>query len=697
VIMKKALIFKAVLVFTAGMAFFVSGCARKIPTVPSIGPSPEEVQDQKSMDIYLKAEKEYQSGNYRNALVLFNIYLGIAPKGETARNTLYRIASIKYKNGLYEDAIYYYKRIIEEYPGHPENPRVKYDMVYILYTVGDYDNAISKALEWLKENTGHPLTVNIHCLLGRIYNKGMDKVSAFYWFLMASNSPEMDTDIKDEIHSSILDIIDKSDVIMLDEMLGYKENNPYIPNIYHKLAILYLDSYELDKAKEAAMELVRSTKDQYWVDIGRKLLERITGEISIKIGRIGCLLPLSGPFAIYGQEALNGIQLGMGLFDDETNGLEVELVIRDTGGTVKGAISGVEELANDERVMAIIGPVASKTAIAAAEKAQELQVPIITLTQKDAITTQGDMVFRNFLTPSKEVRVLLDEAMDKMHMKRFAIFYPENAYGRFYMNIFWDFVDEMGGSITAVESYEPDETDFADQIKKMTGLFYPRPESVKKMLEEKIRLVREKSQNIRDGEESAENLLERRDKVPAEFEISKDTRVKVEEDKPGPIIDFDAIFIPDNYQRVALIAPQFPFYNIFNIQLLGTSLWQSEKLIETSGDYVQGAIIPSGFFPGSLSEEMQTFQKIYQDYFQSEPGILAANGYDTMKFVKYILKNGTIRYRRDFQSGLSQHITSGVTGYISFDKNGETEKEPILLRVSGKNFHAISDPRYGVN
>jgi len=392
------------------------------------------------------------------------------------------------------------------------------------------------------------------------------------------------------------------------------------------------------------------------------MLERIEEELSVKQGVIGCLLPLSGPFAIYGQEVLNGIQLGMGLFSSSGEDEGLELIIRDTGGKTEDAVFRVEELVSEEKVMAIIGPLASKPALAAARKAQELGVPIITLTQKNGITAEGEMVFRNFLTPSKEIKRILDKVMDRMALKRFGILYPNNSYGRFFMNLFWDEVEEMGGSITAVESYEGDVTDFALQIKRMVGLHYPRPESVVQMVKEMSYLV-------------AEEMIDE----------STDS-----EDEPEPIVDFDAVFIPDNFQQVALIAPQFPFHNVFDIRLLGTSLWQSPELIEMTGDYVQGAIFPSGFFVDDESGAIRDFVDLYKENFESMPGILAATGYDTMRFLRSLLNEGMIRTRQDFQKELLVHDNFyGVTGQISFDHQGEVLKAPSLLTVSGRHLSVL--------
>jgi ABC-type branched-subunit amino acid transport system substrate-binding protein len=71
---------------------------------------------------------------------------------------------------------------------------------------------------------------------------------------------------------------------------------------------------------------------------------------------------------------------------------------------------------------------------------------------------------------------------------------------------------------------------------------------------------------------------------------------------------------------------------------------------------------------------------------------LAANGYDTIRLIKDILSKNVIRSRIDFQKALSGNTFRGVTGEISFDSQGEVQKEPFLLTVYGREFHPISRP-----
>jgi ABC-type branched-subunit amino acid transport system substrate-binding protein len=325
------------------------------------------------------------------------------------------------------------------------------------------------------------------------------------------------------------------------------------------------------------------------------------------------------------------------------------LIIRDTKGDPEEAVRGLRELVEEEKVMAVIGPLSSRTAEPVAQEAQKLGVPLITLTQKKDITSQGGMIFRNFMTPAKEVEKLLSLATGDLGLRRFAILYPENSYGKYLMTLFWDRLIESGGTVTAVESYPENETDFADQIKKMAGLYYPRPASAEDV---------KKPQKGEKGEDSEE---------------------------PEPIIDFDAIFIPDNYQNVAMIAAHLAYHDVKNVQLIGTSLWHSPQILEMGEDYLQGAFFTTGYSELSDRPGVREFAEDYRQSFETAPGILAASGYDTIRFLKELMLKAHINSRNDLQREiLLSRGFEGVTGEIFFDETGEVQKEPQVLQISGK-------------
>ena len=419
------------------------------------------------------------------------------------------------------------------------------------------------------------------------------------------------------------------------------------------IAFFVLSSYQVSRS-ETPVPVALPSPDS---DLAE---HEIAEEPDVKPEAIGCLLPLSGSFALYGQEVLNGVQLALTRVTQQ--GLSIQLIVKDTRGSAEEAASLVQELAAAHKVMAVIGPLASRSALSAAKKAQQIGVPIITLTQREGITAEGDMVFQNFLTPAMEVERLVHKATREMGLSRFAVLYPDTAYGRTLMNLFWDKVEEGGGSVTAVESYRPEETDFAVEIKKLVGLHYPRPESVvQALLEKKYRLYQ------------------------MGIEIGPSTESEVE-----PMIDFDAVFIPDNAQKVSLIAPQFPFHKVFRVRFLGTSLWQSPELMEHAAEYLQGAVFPSGFSAQSDSPRVKEFVALYRKTYDAEPGILAAAGYDTFLFLSDSLLREAPKTRRDLQRvmRISRDFT-GITGKVVFNDRREVIKNPALFTIRGKRLVAL--------
>jgi len=642
--------FRAVSAMAVGMALFVLACQPKAV----LEKPPELTPDQA---LFAAAESDFEAGKYARAMDAYEAYREQFPKGLNARTALYRISQIFTLQYRYEKALAALETLVREYPGDPQLAVVEYDMAYLHYRLGNYEQSRLNAIEWISKYPDHPRRGDIFVLLGQNLLALQDRPKAFYWWRMAFDALQESREEQQGVEDRMIGLIESAELEELLEMAGYAEGSVFAPPIYYNIASFYLARHKYEEARGAAMALVRATPEQFWVDIGRRILDKVAWELSVKTNAIGCLLPLSGPFAIYGQEVLNGIQLGMGLFSEFEENPALELIIKDTAGDARQTVSQLEKLATESRVVAVVGPLASKPAAAASQKAEELNVPIITLTQREGITAEGDMVFRNFLTPSKQMKTLLQRGMAEMGLSRFGILYPDNRYGHYFMNLFWDELESHGGYVTAVESYNPEETDFAAQIKKMVGLYYPRPEPLAQILE----VLNYPPDELEGGE------------------IEPDP-----DEEPEPIADFDAVFIPDNHQRVALIAPQFPFYSVFNMTFLGTSLWQSPELIDLAGDYLQGAVFPSGFFDGVDGEAVETFVHRYRENFESEPGILAATGYDTITLLKHILSQNAIASRQDLHKALmTDNGFYGVTGKLSFDQEREVEKEPLLLTVRG--------------
>ena len=667
---------KAITVLIAVMAFFVFSCEKMIivkepPEKVAVKEPPEK---KIVIDYFAEAENYWSERKYEKALEAYDLYLTVEPKGDRVRDALTRKATIYYTTNQYEEALPLFLDVIEDYPLE-RRAEIHLLTAKTYFHLKRYPESRLSALRWLEIYTYYPGREEVFFLLGQTLKELHNNPRAFYWWLKVLESSSVKGEEKEKIRLQLLDLIYQATEDELMQMTFYAEESDLIYPIYYQLTLFYLTSGRLEKAREAVLNVVSFPPEEEWAIKPQEMLQMIDERLEVRPNVVGCLLPLSGPFALYGQEVLNGLELGFDIFQENEESLSsMELVIRDTEGDPETAIEAMKELAAKERALVTIGPLISKVAEGVVEKAQELGMPIITLSQSDAITKKGEMVFQNCLNPEDQLRSLVNKVMGEMGLKRFAILYPANSYGKYFMNKLWDKVESNGGVITAVESYDTKSTDFAVEIKKMVGLFYPRPKPN----------IEEEEEEKEEGKEQLEQKME---------EPEAEGEVKIEEqdleEELEPIVDFDAVFIPDSYERAGLIASQLAYHDVLGVTLLGTSLWNSPKLIDIAGRYVHGAIFPSGFFSGSGYRGVDSFVDQYRTSFGQEPQFLAAIGYDTIRVVKEILKEkgNNIKTRENFRSALAGNkYFDSVTGPMFFDEERRAKRNPLLLTISGRNF-----------
>ncbi len=221
------------------------------------------------------------------------------------------------------------------------------------------------------------------------------------------------------------------------------------------------------------------------------------------------------------------------------------------------------------------------------------------------------------------------------------------------------------GEIRATERYEPDIKNFVEPIRKLLG----RPLQQKK----------------------PSKTADQPPKIPLEFE---------------------ALFVPDYVENVVLIAPALAFEDIVlmtddqrkierikksmkstsldMIYILGGSGWNSPKLIEWAGRYVQGAIFCDGFFAQTSRPAAHQFVERFKSSFERDPGMIEAHAYDTARIVRKVVEQSKPPDRRAFREALLKiQGFDGATGLLRFTPQREVEKDLFLLTVNGEEIEEI--------
>ncbi|MDP1991697.1 MAG: penicillin-binding protein activator [Syntrophales bacterium] len=355
---------------------------------------------------------------------------------------------------------------------------------------------------------------------------------------------------------------------------------------------------------------------------------------------IGCILPLSGRNAAYGSQALDAVLLAAGVFNSSKE-TRIRVLIEDSQSEPAVAGAAVGKLA-DAGVTCILGPLGSQEALEAAKEAQRLRVPILTLTQREGITGIGDYVFRNFLTAAMQVRTVVQYAQTELGLRRFAVLYPDDPYGNEMARLFREEVRRKGGEIRKERSYKTDQTDFVEEILALGGV-----------------------PPVGHGTEVAMITLSKQNQ------------------------DFEALFIPDAYDRVAMIAPQLAYYDLTKIRLLGTSGWDSPELLKADPKPLEGAVFVDGFFADSFRPEVNDFIENFYTAYGREPVVMEALVYDAADMTVRVLAGNQDGTGDAFRKGLLQlNRYPGVTGRTSFPPTRDAEKELFVLMVKdGKIVH----------
>ncbi len=591
----------------------------------------QEVEPRTADGIFSMAEKNFRVGAYDRALRYYNSYLSGYPNGPYGAKALLREGTIYTQKGRHRTARNIYQYLLEKYPDSDLVPEASHRILETFYNDGEYRNVIRYAEKVLKSVEDPSLTLRTYNLVGDAYLAIGSPINAVYYYAKAGERADPTGARRTEQLEEAVAQLSSEDIAILLERI---EEDPLIRG--HLLYQLGRNQAEegLQKASARTLSMFLETYPDHEKAAGvRSLMEGFDVLPYVSRQTIGCLLPLSGSYQLYGNRALRGVELALSRSGRGAGGPSFNIVVKDTGSDPAQARIAIAQLL-DEEPSAVIGPII--TAEGVIQEAQYRRVPTITLTQKEHVTEIGNFIFRNFITPRMQARAVVRYAMGDLGLRRFAVLYPEEKYGYTFLEKFRQEVHDLGGEVTGMESYGTDQTDFSAPIQRLASAFH------------------------RDGG------------------------------------GFEALFIPDAPRKVGLIVPQLVFFDVKGVRLLGTNLWHSDRLIQMAGDPIQGAVLPEGFFAESGSRRVREFVRIFEETFGETPGFIEAIAYDTANILIQVLSRYDIRTRSQLRDALARvRDFPGVTGLTSFETGGEARKELYLLRIEGRNFVEIGAPLFG--
>jgi len=410
-----------------------------------------------------------------------------------------------------------------------------------------------------------------------------------------------------------------------------------------------------------------------------KLQRGFITALNVSPGRIGVILPMSSSnvkIVRLVQETLNGLRLALyankinALNDNPENSTSHEktvtenssenelsgqfadsweLLIRDSHLDPQKTRKAIRELVEIERVIAIIGPLARKTSEAAAEEAERLSVPLISLSLTDSIPEHGEYIFRNNQSWKQEVQKLADYATDKLQACRFLILYAQTREGRQKMRYFSNAVQQKECEVVAVEGFKDEgQKSLVNEFDTFTG---------------KIKRIGKTDKSI----------------------------LKELKEKEDPVHNFDAVYVAvgaGGVKNLRLILPYSAVYKMKKTKFLGDSGWNDSALPFSPGvSGVRKPVFADSFFLGSKTREMGQLKRIHEQILYRHqnyigPSAYTAHAYDTLMILMQLLNDERNQSHRDLKDALiNMENFQGVTGKLRFDDVGEAKREIHLLTL----------------
>lgn len=342
--------------------------------------------------------------------------------------------------------------------------------------------------------------------------------------------------------------------------------------------------------------------------------------------KIGAILRLSQG-ASDGLPARRGIEIA----EKEINaqggigGRQIKVIFEDSKDSPQTAVAAFQKLINMDGVKVIIGPMMSGEVLAVAPVAQMSKIVVITPNgTSPKISEAGEYVYRGCTSIDKQAEALTQYAKETMKATKVAILYSNEPYGKGCNDLFTKNFTALGIPVVITESFMVGDRDFSAQLTKI-------------------------KQN-----------------------------------------QFDLFFIPGYLQETAPAISQ-----AYKMGLTGASMGvfgdMAPKYIELAGKAAEGHINASEYNEDYDTPVNKTFKEAYFKIVKAnanEPNniMFAAITYDMTRMVADALSKkgnepeairGYLDTVKDFD---------GVTGKLSFDKNGDVIKQGVYIFkvVNGK-------------
>ncbi|MGE0870811.1 MAG: ABC transporter substrate-binding protein [Kofleriaceae bacterium] len=338
---------------------------------------------------------------------------------------------------------------------------------------------------------------------------------------------------------------------------------------------------------------------------------------------VGHFASMTGSEATFGVSTDNGVKLAV----EERNaaggvkGKQIVVKTMDDASKASEAGNVVQRLISEEKVVALIGEVASSSSLAGGKVAQEFGVPMVSPSSTNAKVTEGrSMVSRVCFLDDFQGYVAAKFAKDHLKANNVAVLFDQGqAYSKGLADVFTKEFTALGGKVVTSQAYTGGDADVSAQLQtiKTSGA--------------------------------------------------------------------EAVFLPGYYTDAGNIVKQARKLGIdHNVPFLGGDGWDSVKLAEIGQDAIEGSYYSNHYSFDETRPEVQEFVTKYKKRFGEVPDGLAALGYDAARVLFAAMDKAPSLGGKDLAATIAATKDfPGVTGKITLDANRDAQKQAVVVQMKG--------------
>jgi branched-chain amino acid transport system substrate-binding protein len=341
--------------------------------------------------------------------------------------------------------------------------------------------------------------------------------------------------------------------------------------------------------------------------------------------KVGAYLSLSGPDTQFGVDTREGIELAV----DEVNkaggvkGKPIKVLFEDDKSNPQETTNKVLQLIERDKVVALLGEVASSRSKAGGIVANKKKIPMISPSSTNPdVTKVGPFVFRVCFTDDLQGQMGARFVAESLKKKKVAIlFASDDLYSSGLAKEFRDEAKKVGLEIVGEKGFLKTETNFTTYITE-----------------------------LRDA-------------------------------KP------EVIYAPIYYNAMIPAARQAKAAGVKGDMFLGTDGWHTDALVKDAGEEMEGAYLTDHFAPDMPLPSSQAFVKSYHERFKRDPSSLASMGYDAAKLLADAIGRAKADTPEAIREAIAAtRGFQGASGSISINAERNADKPIVIVQIKDRKF-----------